>query len=306
MAVSASPERPAVVGATTLRGRVGPPMRAADVVLESWLDRWRLAADGLPFETRTSRLLPVRTEEGVVAMLKVSRSDEERRGGTVLAAWGGAGAAPVLRVEDDALLVVRATGGRNLVTMVEAGRDEAATRVLCETAARLHAASDAVRPVAGEHLVPLAKWFRDLSPQSDVLGAFHRRGADIAAELLDEQVEVVALHGDLHHGNVLDFGASGWLAIDPKGLLGDRAFDYCNLFCNPGHLIPLARGRLEATLKVVTDASGLAPRRMLRWLVAWCALSSTWYAIDDDLVHSRSVAAIGELAAGVLDRELFA
>lgn len=33
---------------------------------------------------------------------------------------------------------------------------------------------------------------------------------------------MVTLHGDLHHGNVLDFGASGWLAIDPKGLKGER------------------------------------------------------------------------------------
>jgi aminoglycoside/hydroxyurea antibiotic resistance kinase len=41
------------------------------------------------------------------------------------------------------------------------------------------------------------------------------------------------LHGDLHHGNVLDFGLRGWLAIDPKGLLGERGFDFANIFTNP-------------------------------------------------------------------------
>jgi len=28
--------------------------------------------------------------------------------------------------------------------------------------------------------------------------------------------EVGVLYGDLHHGNVLNFDAHGWLAIDPK------------------------------------------------------------------------------------------
>ncbi|WP_353809010.1 aminoglycoside phosphotransferase family protein [Agromyces sp. SYSU T00194] len=303
MAATPSPMRPTSVGAATLRRLAGSPVRRADAVLEPWLERWRLAADGLPIETRTSRLLPVRTEDGRVAMLKLSRTDEERRGAHVLAAWGGVGAAAVLRIEDEALLLVRATGGRNLVTMVESGRDEAATRALCATAARLHGASAAVRDAAGERLVPLSRWFRDLTAQADTLGPFHRRGAALAAELLDRQRDVVALHGDLHHGNVLDFGAAGWLAIDPKGLLGDRAFEYCNVFCNPGLVVPLARGRLEATLKVVADASGLRPRRILRWVVAWCALSSTWFTLDDDPAHATTVAAIGAHAATVLDAD---
>jgi streptomycin 6-kinase len=40
--------------------------------------------------------------------------------------------------------------------------------------------------------------------------------------LLTTQREKVVLHGDMHHGNVLNFGSRGWLAIDPKGLIGER------------------------------------------------------------------------------------
>jgi streptomycin 6-kinase len=32
---------------------------------------------------------------------------------------------------------------------------------------------------------------------------------------------------------VLDFGACGWLAIDPKRLAGERGFDFANIFTNP-------------------------------------------------------------------------
>ena len=40
------------------------------------------------------------------------------------------------------------------------------------------------------------------------------------------------LHGDVHHGNALDFNGR-WRAIDPKGLFGARTFDHANIFCNP-------------------------------------------------------------------------
>ena len=40
------------------------------------------------------------------------------------------------------------------------------------------------------------------------------------------------LHGDLHHENIMH-GPRGWLAIDPKGVLGDPGFDAANMFYNP-------------------------------------------------------------------------
>ncbi len=104
------------------------------------------------------------------------------------------------------------------------------------------------------------------------------------------------LHGDLHHGNVLDFGERGWLAIDPKGLLGEAAFDYCNLLCNPSHERALAPGRLERQFGVVVEATGTEAARLADWLVAWSALSSTWFALDDDPRLAESAAAIGERA----------
>jgi streptomycin 6-kinase len=66
----------------------------------------------------------------------------------------------------------------------------------------------------------------------------------IADKLLDDPRDIVALHGDIHHGNILDFGERGWLAIDPKGLIGERGFDYANNFCNPDAAIATRPGRL--------------------------------------------------------------
>ena len=55
-------------------------------------------------------------------------------------------------------------------------------------------------------------------------------------------------------------------------------------------------GRLERQFGVVVDATGLEPARLADWLVAWCALSSTWFTIDDDPRLAASAAAIGERA----------
>ncbi|WP_430515673.1 aminoglycoside phosphotransferase family protein, partial [Inquilinus limosus] len=49
----------------------------------------------------------------------------------------------------------------------------------------------------------------------DRYGGIVARAAAIARDLLAERREIVTLHGDLHHDNVLDFGPRGWLAIDP-------------------------------------------------------------------------------------------
>jgi streptomycin 6-kinase len=68
----------------------------------------------------------------------------------------------------------------------------------------------------------------------------------------------VPLHGDIQHGNILDFGSRGWLAIDPKGLIGERSFDYANLFCNPEAAVALAPRRLARQVDVVAEAAGLS------------------------------------------------
>ncbi len=50
--------------------------------------------------------------------------------------------------------------------------------------------------------------------------------------LLGSQREVYLLHGDLHHENIL-LGSSGWVAIDPKGYLSERAFEIGAFMRNP-------------------------------------------------------------------------
>lgn len=193
-----------------------------------YLERWALQPDGEPFATHSSRLLPVR-HRGAAAMLKISSAEEERFGHVLLNWWDGQGAARVLAYDHQALLMERATGGRSLLEMVRRGDDDEATRILCQAIERIHAP----RPGPLPELTPLERWFDSLYAAERRYGGLYVDCANAARYLLETAREQRPLHGDIHHGNVLDFGERGWQVIDPKRLYGERGYDYANLFTNP-------------------------------------------------------------------------
>ena len=239
------------------------------------LARWDLVPDGEPITTPSSFLLPVR-HNGVPAMLKIAREEEERRGGAVMAWWKGDGAARVLAQHRPALLLERANGPRSLMAMVAAGQDDEASRILCEVAMRLHAPRRGPPP----ELVPLTRWFEALSPAARTHGGLFARADTVAQALLADPRDVVVLHGDIHHGNVLDGGERGWLAIDPKGLLGERTFDFVNILRNPDAAAALAPGRFERQVEVIAAAASVERQRLLDWMLAFAGLSAAWHLAE--------------------------
>jgi len=261
---------------------------------EPWLTRWRLAPDGAGFASLGGRLLPVRHQRAP-AILKVSHAPEEIAGGTLMAWWAGDGAARVLAHEAEALLLERATGPRTLAQMARGGEDDEACRILCAAGARLHAPRASPPPAS---LHPLEPWFRQLWPTAAARGGLFAKSAAAARALLDDPPPPCVLHGDLHHGNVLDFGPRGWLAIDPKGLFGDRGYDHANMACNPDVETAVAPGALARRVRVISQAANLEPRRLLRWILAYCGLSAAWTLGDGD--DPWRALAIGELAAAEL------
>lgn len=244
---------------------------------EPWLTRWRLEPDGAPFQTAytKSRLLPVR-RDGLPAILKIAVGPEETRGAAVMAWWAGEGAARVLAHQGAVLLLERLEGPRSLAEMARSGRDDEASRILCAVGKRLHAPRPGPPP---PDLVPLRPWLRAL-PGAAVQGGVVAAAAQLCEALLALDEEPSVLHGDLHHGNVLDAGARGWIAIDPKGIFGPRAYDYANILCNPDPETALAPGRLTRQADVVAEAAGLPRRRLLEWLFVHAAIAGVWCAQD--------------------------
>ncbi len=227
-------------------------------------------------------------------MLKISVAEEEKRAAGVMAWWNGDGAARVLAHDGDALLLERAEGNASLAQFARSGRDDDATRIICSVVERLH--SHAGEPPPG--LTPLSDWFQDLDASAKARGGVFAVCATAAKELLAKPRDVRVLHGDIHHSNILDFGDRGWLATDPKGLIGERGFDYANLFCNPDLETAVTPERFMRRVELVAEVAGLERERLLKWILAWAGLSATWHL--EDGTSAEMALAIAEMAAAGL------
>ena len=184
--------------------------------------------------------------------------------------------------------------------MAREGRDDEACRILCAVAARLHAPRHTPIP----NLTTSADWFHSLMAAAFAGDGVLARCADIARSLLAAPREPCVLHGDLHHGNVLDFGPGGWRAIDPKGLIGERGFDFATLFRNPDGADPsrpvaIVPERFRRRVDVVAEAAGMERDRLLRWVLASAGLSAAW-SLEDGLSPEVALT-MAELAAALLD-----
>lgn len=244
---------------------------------EPWMSRWSLRPDGEPFVNLyngrvSSRLAPV-AYRGAPAMLKIAGGEEERLGGALMAWWAGEGAAQVLEREGPAILLERLTGPRSLAAMARTGHDDEATLILCRALGRLHAPRAGPPPAS---LVPLPVWFRALPAAAKRHGGVLAASWSLAQSLLASPRDERPLHGDLHHDNVLDAGPRGWLAIDPKGLIGERGFDYANTVCNPDIETAAAPGVLMRRAKIIVAEADLELERYLGWVLAYAGLSASW------------------------------
>jgi streptomycin 6-kinase len=87
----------------------------------------------------------------------------------------------------------------------------------------------------------------------------------------------------LHHDNVLFDQERGWLAIDPKDVIGELEYEVGAALRNP-----LERSDFFADSAVIrrrvdtfSEALGLRAARILAWAFAQAVLSAVW-AIEDN------------------------
>lgn len=264
-------------------------------MFEPYLSRWSLTPDGRPIVTHSSKLLPV-LWRGKPAMLKMSEDEAERAGGAVLDWWDGKGAARVYAHDSHAVLMERSLSPQSLLRMAHDGQDDEATRIICRTVNALHVPREKPLPA----LIPLDRWFRELAPAAAAHGGTLADCDRIARALLAEPQAAAVLHGDIHHSNILDFGEDGSLAIDPKGLYGERGFDFANTFANEDLATIAAPGRLQRQLPIVSAETGLEPRRLLQWIVAYSGLSAAWFMGDGSTESADLQLTVARIALGEL------
>jgi streptomycin 6-kinase len=260
-------------------------------LFQPYLRLWDLEPEGEPFATDFSWLCPVR-RGAEPALLKVLKpASDEGRGADLLAWYDGKGAVRLLRAAERALLMERAHGRQSLSAMALAGSDRQAAEILSATMLSLLAPRSAPPP---QGLESLEQRFAPLLRATD---AALQRAAASARALLAAPLDRVVLHGDLHHENVIDGGARGWLAIDPKGMLGERSYEAANILCNPAAAGAFVRRpeRFRWQARHFGDSLAVPPERVLAFALAHAGLAICWSLEDGtDPAHWRACTALLE------------
>lgn len=250
--------------------------------------RWRLSAPSLLTETFSSRIWKVRLDGGDVAIVKDLKPfddvEDELRGAHYLGWRRGRGTVRLLDGENNLMLLEHA-GERHLRDVLDQEGDDAATEIAASVMSELTAPSDLPFPT---DLQPLRARFESLVVKASADRAMGRmslyvEAAQIAERLLAEPRRQCPLHGDLHHDNIIE-GKRGWLAIDPKGVLGDPAFDDANMLYNPLERddLCLDPNRIAHMAGVFAKALGQVPRHILDHAIAYGCLSAAWHEADDN------------------------
>ena len=271
--------------------------------LDEYAQRWGLTL--LPAFPHLSYnyVAPAVRRDGSEAVLKLGVPHRELRSEVAaLTHYAGAGCVALLEADPDggALLLARLRPGATLRQLVYTD-DVKTTAILAEVMAALW------RPAPAAHaMLTIDVWAAELAALrlhfGGGTGPFPAPLVDTAeglfAELLASSAAPVVLHGDLHHDNVLAAQGGRWLAIDPKGVVGEREFEVYALLRNPLGW-PLAQPDparvLRRRIDQVADRLGLDRERMRLWSVAQCVLSAWWDYSDSNPTAGQDDLRIAEM-----------
>lgn len=283
------------------------------------VDRWGLkllgtASAGLPM----NMIHYAETREGHPVVLKVGVPHPEQK--TELLAllyYEGRHAVRVIDSDDKsgAILMERIFPGTNLraygfrADMNDALRSQVSIELM--NVLPVSAAAIDGLPTFDEWLSLAFSRFRNHTKSNDHFLSFINLTESLYAEIKTTYPETFLLHGDLHHENILRDDAVGWVAIDPKGVIGPKIME-CGRFIQNfiEDEIPSATSLGDATdkeimlileerLKVFNNVTGFDQHHLAMVTFIDQVLSTCWSMNAGQVVDLRKIKLIKNLLNGV-------
>jgi streptomycin 6-kinase len=282
---------------------------------QKWLDeipaflsefetRWNIVLQQ-PFDLTYNYVAPGTRNDGSEIVFKAGPINDELLSEIKsLRLWEGHGTVKLLEydLEKGAMLLERLRPGETLAELVD---DDRAT----QAAALLMRELWIPAPENPAQTLPIVPgWARGIDRLRAEFhggtGPFPEKFVDAAENLFHDLIASSGsqrlLHGDLHHWNIISAQRRPWLAIDPKGVIGEPDYEPGALLRNrlPENLTRNEISRIsQRRIKILCETITLDPQRVAGWAFAQAVLSA-WWSYED---HRRIAHKDLLLAEALLD-----
>jgi streptomycin 6-kinase len=275
-------------------------------LLAECAERWSLTI--LPAFPNLSYnyVAPVVCADGMRAVLKVGMPDAELHTQIPVLRWyNGRNCVRLLAADEERglALLERLVPGTTLTGLADDAHDAKATSIAASVMRGLW------RPAPPEHGLPrIEDWLEGLQRLRQHFDggvgpfpvALVEEAETLTAELLASAAAPVLLHGDLHHDNILAAERQPWLAIDPKGVVGEPAYEVGALLRNlwqDRHTLSNPARTLARRVDQLAEELDLDRARVRGWALAQGVLSAWWGIEDNEDCWHAAIAEAQVLAA---------
>lgn len=257
-------------------------LAGVDARVRELVDRWELVVERPLYAGNCAVVVPV-LRAGSPCVLKLRWPHEEaEHEADALVAYDGEGAVRLLERDDghNALLIERCVPG------ALAWDADDVLAVTADVMQRLWRPVPDDAPfdrdaLAGGRAEKIRRRFVEFGRPFPA--SLASTGADLFDTLSGSAPRRVLLHGDFHPFNVLRAQRQPWLAIDPKPLVGDPAFDCAQLLLNLW-----GRGwSMPATIAELANLLGFDSERVWGWTFARTVEEITWALVDGEPIDER-------------------
>lgn len=276
-------------------------------IIHEYERRWNFRA-GPPFHLSYNYVAPARLLDGSEAVLKIGFPDNPEFPSELEALRQFDNSVVVRLLEwDPSIGVILMERVRPGTPLDQWGDDEQQTSVAAGIARRMWKPAE-----DSPHLIRLEDWFlgfeRHRTSFQGGAGPLPTElfdlGERLFAELLASTHSPMLLHGDFHHWNIIRSAERGWVVIDPKGVIGDPAYELGAYLYNPFTTLtnhPRLENVLRRRVEIFSTELDLDRRRIIRWGIAQAVLSAVWSVEDHDEVDgltlqvARTLASLGQV-----------
>lgn len=270
-------------------------LRSLPDLVALFQEKWKL--NNLRLSSHLSHnLILFAVQDGLPVVLKLSlpRKDFEQEI-KVLKIYDGRGVAKLLDfdLEKGGMLQEAILPGTHLKELFPEEEDQAIS-IAVDVMKRVHAVK---LDSEASNLPKIESWLASLnSNYQDIPNELLMKARTLTSDLIKSQDSPVLLHGDLHHDNILK-SKDHWVAIDPKGVIGEPAYEVGAFIRNPIPELLESKDIKKIIVKRFDCFSVLLRvdrQRLIDWSFVQAVLAACW-AYEDNMPEREQMIQCAEV-----------